>query len=167
MRDTGTVDTVQILSTGPFRIVFLRANAIPTYLSGGPVMRASLFGTGISVVLVMASATAVLAQPSPSPLNGWDNAYYQILAESLRRAGKGNWVSTSDGYAIGRIVDVRTAPDGMHEIVVVNVRRLMGGGEIALPIDRLVRNKGRILAKDDRAAIRSMARIDRVPTGRS
>lgn len=125
------------------------------------VARWVVFLTAIAV------AAPVIAQAPPSPANGWDNAYYQILADSLRRAGRGKWVYSSDGHAVGRIADVRTSADGMHEIAVVNVRRLMGGGEIALPIYRLSRKGGRILAKDDRAAIRAMDRIDRLPAGRS
>jgi len=105
-------------------------------------------------------ASVAVAQSPAQPSDGWDNAYYQILAESLRRAGNGKWVYASDGYAIGRIADVRTSPDGMHEIVVVQVRRLLGGGQVALPVYRLARIKGRIVSKNDRDFIRSMARLN-------
>ncbi len=114
-------------------------------------------------LMMVAPVTAVppaRAQAPPSSVDGWDNAYYQILAESLRRAGRGKWVYTSDGHAIGRIADVHTAPDGVHEVAVVSVRPLMGGGQIVLPVYRLSRRKGRIVSAEDRAAIRSMARVD-------
>ena len=112
------------------------------------------------IVLNLAYGASAFAQPQPTSLNGWDNAYYQILAESLRRAGKGKWVYTPDGHAIGRITDVRTSRDGTHEVAIVRVRPLMGGGRVALPIHRLARRKGRIVASDGRAAVRAMTRLD-------
>lgn len=121
-----------------------------------------------SLLFAAMTVSSALAQaPAPaSPSNGWDNAYYQIMAESLRRAGRGKWVYTSDGHAIGRIADVRTSPDGMHELAIVRVRPLMGGGEVALPIYRLTRRKGRIVATDDRATVRAMERLERASGGR-
>ncbi|ACA15723.1 hypothetical protein M446_1198 [Methylobacterium sp. 4-46] len=108
----------------------------------------------------LASASAAHAQAPPSSVDGWDNAYYQILAESLRRAGRGKWVYTSDGHPIGHIADVHTAPDGVHEVAVVRVRRLLRGGEIALPVYRSSRQNGRIVSAEDRPTIRAMARVD-------
>lgn len=133
----------------------------------GDARRAFSFPHRLVLLAALAVATPAGAQAPPSPSNGWDNAYYQILAESLRRAGKGKWVYTADGYPVGRIVDVRTAPDGLHEVAVIRVRRLMGGGEIALPIRRLVRKKSRILAADDRTAIRAMERVGRLSGARN
>lgn len=127
---------------------------------GPSVVRRLLF------LAAFALATPAFAQAPPSASNGWDNAYYQIRAESLHRAGQGKWVYTADGYTIGRIADVRTAPDGQHEVAVIRVRRLMGGGEVALPIHRLTRQKGRIVAKDDRVVIRAMERLDVVAGAR-
>ncbi|KAA0121883.1 PRC-barrel domain containing protein [Methylobacterium sp. P1-11] len=121
---------------------------------------------GMLAVLVLVFPTAAGAQTSAPPSNGWDNAYYQILAESLRRTGAGKWVYTADGHAIGRIADVRTTPDGQHEVAVVRVRRLMGGGAVALPFYRLSRRKDRIVSKDDRAALIAMERLDAPPVGR-
>ncbi|KAB1072488.1 PRC-barrel domain-containing protein [Methylobacterium planeticum] len=117
-------------------------------------------GRGLSACLTLAAATAAQAQALASPSDGWDNAYYQILAESLRRSGRGQWVYTSDGHAIGRIADVRTSPDGMHELAVVDVRSLMGGGVIAVPFHRLARRRDRIVSTDDRAAVLTMQRLD-------
>lgn len=133
----------------------------------GDARRARSFAPRLLFLMALAVATPAIAQAPPSASNGWDNAYYQILAESLRRAGQGKWVYSSDGHAIGRIADIRTAADGMHEVAVVGVRRRMGGGEIALSINRLGRRKGRIFATDDRAAIRAMERIGRPPGSRS
>nr|WP_245438455.1 hypothetical protein [Methylorubrum zatmanii] len=53
----------------------------------------------------------------------------------------------------------RTTPDGQHEVAVVRVRRLMGGGAVALPFYRLTRRKDRIVTKDDRAALLAMERL--------
>lgn len=117
-------------------------------------------------LLASAATTAALAQAPASPSDGWDNAYYQILAESLRRSGQGKWVYTSDGHAIGRIVDVRTTPDGQHEAAVIRVRRLFGGGEVAIPFYRLSRQKKCIVSKDDRTAVLAMERSDAAPGAR-
>lgn len=123
---------------------------------------------GVPWLLVSLVSTSAPAQaPVPaSPSDGWDNAYYQILAESLRRSGRGKWVYTADGHAIGRIADVRASPDGMHELAVVDVRYLMGGGVITIPFYRLTRQKDRIVSTDDRAAILAMPRLDATTGGR-
>ena len=163
---TGAIHTVQGSCAGRVRSGFVRAGAILKHRSVGPEMRNRLIAGIVSAVLLSVLSTAVAAQASNSPSNGWDNAYYQILAESLRRAGKGKWVYTADGHAIGRIADIRTSRDGLHEVAVVRVRPLMGGGQVALPIYRLARRKGRIVASDGRAAIRAMARSDMASKGR-
>lgn len=133
-------------------------------------VRSAVLGARALTMLLFEALTvsSALAQApaQASPSNGWDNAYYQIQAESLRRAGYGKWVYTSDGHAIGRIVDVRTSPDGMHEVAVVGVRPLMGGGQVALPIYRLSRRKGRIVATDDRATVPAMERLRMASGGR-
>ncbi|GJE42797.1 hypothetical protein [Methylobacterium soli] len=102
----------------------------------------------------------------PSRSDGWDNAYYQILAESLRRMGQGQWVYSSDGHAVGRIADVRTSADGMRQLAVVRLRRLLGGGQVAIPVDRLARRNGRIVAQDDRTGILAAARLAAPGSGR-
>lgn len=125
--------------------------------------RGMRIGSGLLAVLLALAGTVPAGAQAPvpsSPSNGWDNAYYQILAESLWRSGRGKRVYTADGHAIGRIADVRTSPDGMHELAIVDVRYLMGGGVIALPFYRLTRRKDRIVSLEDQAAVRAMARLD-------
>jgi hypothetical protein len=111
----------------------------------------------LAVALTIGSARAQ-SPATANPYDGWDNAYYQIMAGELRQVGLNRTVYTSDGYAIGRIVDVRTTPDGMHEAAIVRVRRLMGGGQVALPFHRLAKRNGRLVAKDDRAGVLAMDR---------
>ncbi|WP_018259660.1 hypothetical protein [Methylobacterium sp. WSM2598] len=113
----------------------------------------------LMMIVPISAAVPPHAHAPPSNVNGWDNAYSQILTESLRRAERGKWVYTSDGHAISRITDVHTAPYGMHVVAVVRVRRLLGGG-IALPVYRLSRRKGRIVSAEDLSAIRAMAHVD-------
>ncbi|AWN42273.1 PRC-barrel domain containing protein [Methylobacterium durans] len=124
--------------------------------SPAPAKRALLC---LVAALAVGSARAQTPTP-PNPFDGWDNAYYQIMADELRRIGLNRTVYSSDGHAVGRILDVRTTPDGMHEAAIVRVRRLMGSGQIALPFYRLAKRNGRLVAKDDRASVLSMDRLD-------
>ncbi|MGE7414999.1 PRC-barrel domain-containing protein [Methylobacterium tarhaniae] len=114
------------------------------------------------VFLALAVGRPARAQaPVPAnPYDGWDNAYYQIMADELRQVSRNRTVYTSDGHAIGRIVDVRVTPDGMHEAAIVRARRVMGGGQVALPFHRLAKLNGRLVAKDDRGAVLAMDRLD-------
>lgn len=125
--------------------------------------RGARIGGGLIAALLALSVVVPAGAQAPVPpssSDGWDNAYYQILAESLRRAGRGKRVYTAYGHAIGRIADVRTSPDGMHELAIVDVRYLIGGGVIALPFHRLSRQKDRIVSLNDQASVRAMALLD-------
>ncbi|GJD65699.1 PRC-barrel domain-containing protein [Methylobacterium frigidaeris] len=131
-------------------------------MTGQPRDVAGTATTLVIVLLHLAGAVPARAQaPIPfDPSDGWDNAYYQIMAKELRQLGLNKTVYSSDGHAVGRIIDVRTTPDGMHEAAIIRVRRLMGGGQIALPFYRLSKRDGRLVAMDDRATVSAMERLD-------
>ncbi|GJE30311.1 hypothetical protein LDDCCGHA_0478 [Methylobacterium oxalidis] len=95
----------------------------------------------------------------PTSSNGHDGRTYREIADGLWRGMLQRTVHTFDGHAAGRVVRIGAVSDDSREMAVIRLRSVMGGGEIALPVDRLARRNGHLIVKVDRLAVRSLARI--------
>ena len=69
----------------------------------------------------------------------------QMKAHQLFRVAKRRWVHREDGSRIGRISDVRVAPDGWGHVVIVTTRRGFQSQTISLPVDALSIKGGRVV----------------------
>ncbi|WP_426313166.1 PRC-barrel domain containing protein [Methylobacterium fujisawaense] len=91
----------------------------------------------IWLLALIALARTATAQELRSPLMDRGNSVIQENAASLMPTLRGRHLYADQGVRVGRVREVRVGQDGTTLLAIVARRRLLGGGEIGIPVSTL------------------------------
>jgi hypothetical protein len=91
----------------------------------------------ICLLALIALARTATAQELRSPLMDRGNSVIQENAASLMPTLRGRHLYADQGVRVGRVREVRVGQDGTTLLAIVARRRLLGGGEIGIPVSTL------------------------------
>ena len=115
--------------------------------------------TRILACTLAVSAGAARAQEARSLIAMKADSTMQMAAASLIPTLRGRWLHADHKLVVGRVQDVRVSRDGHTLIAVVARRRWLGGGEIGIPVPRLLQLDNDLTVSGTREDIRHLPMI--------
>lgn len=110
-------------------------------------------GPALLLTLIPACASA---QPVRSTLADPVDSRMQMSAASLLPTLRGRWLYADDGSRVGRVRDVRVSQAGNTLVAIVERRRWLGGGEIAIPVPTLRQEGASLMVAGTTRTIRAL-----------